>query len=332
MAGISTPALAAAVSEAGGLGALGIGASSANAARKMIQETRALTSRAFNVNLFCHAPARTNPSVDAAWIARTSALFARFGAAPPAHLNEIYPSFRSDDAMLAMLLDEQPALISFHFGLPEATQLKALRETGAVLIATATSMAEARAIEAAGIDGIVAQGWEAGGHRGMFDPSAEDARLSTEALTRALVAQVSLPVVAAGGVMDGTEIRRALSWGAVAAQLGTAFLACPEAASDAGYRARLSKGGETVMTAAISGRPARSLRNAFTDWGTNVAPHAIPDYPRAYDLGKALNAAAIAQGDTRFGAQWSGMGVEQLRSLPTDALMAALARELAEVV
>ncbi|WP_297442599.1 nitronate monooxygenase family protein, partial [Acidocella sp.] len=194
--------------------------------------------------------------------------------------------------------------------------------------ATATSLDEAQQAARAGIDALIAQGYEAGGHRGLFDEHAPDARLPTATLTRLLVTRTSLPVIAAGGIMDGAGIKAALALGAVAAQLGTAFIACPESAADAAYRAALRAQPATVMTRAISGRPARCLANGFTAWGqaTPVPPAA---YPLAYDAGKALNAAAKAKGETSYGAQWAGQGVAMARALPAGALMAELARELA---
>lgn len=327
MAGVSTPAMAAAVSEAGGLGALGLGAANAQAAARMIAETRALTARPFNANFFCHQPARRDAALESAWIARATPLFDRFGATPPAALHEIYASLRDDDAMLAMLVETRPAVVSFHFGLPRPDQIAALRDTGALLIASATSLAEAQVIAQAGLDAIVAQGWQAGGHRGIFEPDGPDDRLDTEALTRLLSREQALPVIAAGGLMDGADIRRALDWGAVAAQMGTAFVACLESAADAAYRARLLQGGDTVMTRAISGRPARCLTNGFTDWTAPVRNDEIPAYPCCYDLGKALNAAARAAGETGFGAQWSGSEASRARSLPVPQLMVELAAE-----
>ncbi|WP_084398141.1 NAD(P)H-dependent flavin oxidoreductase [Henriciella aquimarina] len=329
MAGVSTPAMAAAVSEAGGLGALGLGAATPEKARAAISKTQALTARPFNVNLFCHAPAHRDTKVEQTWIDRAAPLFARFETSAPTSLREIYTSFRENDAMLEVLLETRPAVVSFHFGLPTAKQIEALRTTGARLIACATSLEEAQAIEAAGLDAVIAQGWSAGGHRGIFDPGSRDRKLSTEALTRELVAKTSLPVIAAGGIMDGADIRTALAdWGAVAAQLGTAFVACPESAADDAYRARMEAGGETIMTSAISGRPARCLSNAFTAWGRDADPAAIPAYPCAYDLGKALNAAAKAKGEIGFGAQWAGEGVALARPLPAADLVTTLAKEL----
>jgi nitronate monooxygenase len=328
MVGVSTPELAAAVSNAGGLGSIGVGATDATSARAMIEATRAQTGRAFNVNLFVHATPRADQAREEGWLQALRPIFQRFGAAPPASLRTIYTSFADDDEMLAMLVETAPPVVSFHFGLPSADRLAALKNVGCVLIASATSLAEARLIEAAGVEMVVAQGWEAGGHRGMFDPSAHDDELGTFALTRILVAQTNLPVIAAGGIMDGRGIRAALALGAVAAQLGTAFIACPESSADDGYRKALS--GEsalhTVMTRAISGRPARCLANHFTRWGAE-APLDAPDYPVAYDAGKALNAAAKATGEYGFGAQWAGQGAPLLRPMPAAALVELLWRE-----
>lgn len=328
MAGVSTPQLAAAVSNAGGLGSMGLGATDAAGARAMIDEVRALTNRAFNVNLFVHAPAVANQAREAAWLDALRPLFARYGAEPPRELGAPYRSFAQDDDMLAALVALAPPVVSFHFGLPDAERIAALKSVGCVLMATATSLAEADAIAQAGIDAIVAQGFEAGGHRGVFDTDAVDDRLATLALTRLLVARGGLPVIAAGGIMDGRGVRAALDLGAVAAQLGTAFIACPESAADATYRQALSGSGaeHTVMTSAISGRPARCLDNLFTCWAADVALP-IPDYPLAYDAGKAMNAAAKAAGEGGYGAHWAGQGAPLIRALPAAELVARLCQE-----
>ena len=330
MAGVSSPAMAAAVSESGGMGSLGVGAMNAAKAREAIHQFRKKNTGPLNVNVFVHQPARANAQKEAAWIERLRPQFERVGAAPPAALHEIYTSFLSDSDMLAMLVEERPKAVSFHFGLPPRPQVEALHSAGIVLLATATNLDEAKAIEAAGIDAIVAQGYEAGGHRGMFDPDVEDSRLGTLALTRVLVQQVGLPVIAAGGIMDGAAIAAALSLGASAVQMGTAFIATDESLADAGYRERLFSDAayHTIMTRAISGRPARSLANDFTRLGSVVSDDSIPDYPTAYDAGKALNAAGKAAGQTGYGAQWAGQGAPLARAMPTRALMQALKSEL----
>jgi nitronate monooxygenase len=222
--------------------------------------------------------------------------------------------------------------VSLHFGLPSAERIRALRDAGIVLLATATNVAEGRAIAKAGVHAVVAQGYEAGGHRGVFDPDAEDDCLGTLALTRVLVRELDVPVVAAGGIMDGAGIAAVLRLGASAAQLGTVFISCVESSADAGYREALAgdAANHTVMTRAISGRPARCLRNRFTALGTGVSPGQIPAYPIAYDAGKALNAAAKTAHEAGYGAQWAGQGAPLARKLPAAELVAALARELTQ--
>lgn len=333
MAGVSTPALAAAVSNAGGLGSIGVGATDAGGARRMIAELRARLDRdaAFNVNLFVHRRAAADHTRERLWLEGLAPSFAAFEAEPPPVLRTIYTSFRDDPAMLTMLAEVAPPVVSFHFGVPPAGAVALLRARGIYLMATATNGDEARALEAAGVDAIVAQGIEAGGHRGVFDPAAPDDALGTMALVRLLGRATRLPVVAAGGIMDGAGVAAALRLGAVAAQLGTAFIACPESAADAGYRAALAGPGadHTVMTSLISGRPARALANRFTRLHDDLAGRVPPDYPIAYDAGKALHAAATARGEHGFGAHWAGQGAPLARAMPAARLVAALMREVA---
>jgi nitronate monooxygenase len=330
MAGTDTPALAAAVSNAGGLGSLGVGAASAEGARRMIAAFRALSARSLNVNVFCHQPARLDARVESAWIERLRPEFARFGATPPAHLTEIYRSFVEDDDMLAVLLQEKPKVVSFHFGIPAPERVGALRDAGIILLASATNPNEAQAVADAGIHAVVAQGYEAGGHRGVFNPDTPDSHLGTIALTRLLVRQLDIPVIAAGGIMDGAGLAAVLHLGAAAAQLGTAFVPSPQSAADDGYRAALASGAahHTVMTAGISGRPARCLSNRFTALVADVSAREIPAYPVAYNAGKALNAAAKAKGEPGYGAQWAGQGAPLARSLPAAELIGTLIEEM----
>ena len=330
MAGVSTPLLAASVSEAGGLGSIAVGATEAASARAMIQELRSRTDRAFNVNLFVHGRAKADPDREAAWLAWLAPLFAEFGVEPPTALHTIYTSFADDPDMLAMLLEVAPPVVSFHFGLPSTDALSALRSRGIFLMATATCLEEAGAIKAAGIDAIVAQGIEAGGHRGIFDPAKPDDALGTVALTRMLVRKAGLPIIAAGGIMDGAGIAAMLDLGAVATQLGTAFIACPESAADEGYRAALKGPGayHTTLTSLISGRPARALANRFTALQDQLGGPLPPDYPIAYDAGKALHAEAKAQGEHGFGPQWAGQGSPLIRAMPAAQLVRILREEL----
>ena len=332
MAGVSSPAMAAAVSNAGALGSIGVGATDAAGARAMVAAFRQRSVRALNVNVFCHRPAEAENTLTAAWLERLRPHFEQFGAQAPLGLKAPYLSFVEDAAMLAALLADKPRIVSFHFGLPSAARMRALREAGIALLASATSVAEGRALANAGVHAVVAQGYEAGGHRGVFDPDADDDRLATMALTRLLVRHLDVPVIAAGGIMDGAGIAAALRLGASAAQLGTAFIACPESYADAGYRAALASdaANHTVMTRAISGRPARCLPNRFTVLGANVSPRQIPSYPVAYGAGKALNVAAQAAHEAGYGAYWAGQGAPLARALPAAELVAVLAAELRE--
>lgn len=330
MAGVVSPVMAAAATMAGALGSIGAGATDAAGAQAMIAEVRARTSGPFNVNLFCHRPAIANAEVEAAWIEQFRPEFERFGASPPKRLTEPYRSFAVDDEMLKMLLIERPPVISFHFGLPSKEIIRALRNAGIRLLASVTSIAEAQSVAATGMDAVIAQGWEAGGHRGVFDPDFPDDQTRTGDLVRQLVAEIDLPVIAAGGIMDGAGIAAALALGAVAVQMGTAFIACDESLADSGYRKALAEAAisGTVMTRAISGRPARSLSNSFTNLGAAIPDNAVPSYPIAYDLGKALNLAAKARGEHGFGAQWAGEGAAHSRPMSTAQLVATLAVEL----
>jgi nitronate monooxygenase len=330
MAGTSSPAMAAAVSNAGALGSIGFGSTNAAGARKMMAEIRERSNRPFNANVFCHRPARPDAAVESAWIERLRSRFEQFGATPPAALREVNKSFQVDDDMLAALLADRPEVVSFHFGVPPAERIRALKQAGIVLFGSATNLAEGRALAAAGIDAVVAQGYEAGGHRGIFDPGGEDTRLGTVALTRLLARELPVPVIAAGGIMDGAGVAAMLRLGAAAAQLGTAFIGCAESLADEGYRARLfsEAAHHTVMTRVISGRPARCLANSFTAFGAAVAPEEIPSYPITYDAGTALIGAAKAAGDTSYGAQWAGQGAPLARAMGAAELVRVLAEEM----
>ena len=330
MAGTSTPAMAAAVSNAGALGSIAVGAVNAAGARSMIDTLRGLTQRPFNVNVFSHRPARAHPERERAWLAALEPIFERFGAEPPTSIGEIYTSFVNDQPMLKLLLEVRPAVVSFHFGLPPTPVIAALKQSGIILFSTATTLAEATSAVDAGVDAIVAQGYEAGGHRGVFDPAVPDSQLGVVALTRLLVSKVPVPVIAAGGIMDGAGIAAMLALGAQAAQLGTAFIGCPESSADGFHRATLLGPGAyaTEMTSFISGRPARCLPNQFTHLKPLLGRLELPDYPIVYDAGKALATAARARGEGGFGAQWAGQGAPLARVMPAADLVRVLTKEL----
>lgn len=330
MAVVSTPALAAAVSEAGGLGSLALGASSVEQARQLIAQTQALTDKAFNVNVFCHLTPKRSQKNEQAWVDYLSPQFSQFNTQPPEQLGEIYLSFLDNPEMLALFLEMKPPVVSFHFNVPSVEVINQLKAQGIYTMAAATNLQEAQAIEKSGIDAIVAQGIEAGGHRGMFDVQAADDELTTQELVKLLAQHTHLPIIATGGIMNGQYIKVALDNGAAAAQLGTAFLLCPESATNAGYRANLKQqtADNTTLTSAISGRPARGIVNSFIETGAQYDLNKLPDYPIAYDVGKQLNAAATKSGSDEYAAHWAGQNVAKVREMPAAELVKTLVKEL----
>jgi len=323
MAGVSTPALAAAVSNAGALGSVAVGAMSAEAGRDAILETARLTSQPFGVNLFTHKETAPDPARESAWLMTLAPYFKAFDAEPPKTIQAPYASFVGNDALLDVLLETKPDVISFHFGLPGADQIKALKTIPSLLAVSVTSKEEAQLALEAGMDFIVAQGIEAGGHRGIFGDT--DPEIRTFDLLKSC-ASLGLPVVAAGGLMTGADIKAALAAGAAAAQLGTAFVPCPEASTGDAYRQALLTATEesTAITKAISGRPARGLKNRFMKLESSL----LPEYPTAYAAGKALIAAAASKGSTDFSVMWAGTGAHKSRALPAAELVQTLVDEM----
>ncbi|BEJ13000.1 hypothetical protein CspHIS471_0301740 [Cutaneotrichosporon sp. HIS471] len=333
MAGTATPAMAVAVSNAGGLGSVGLGSGDAEAGRKVIRAIREGTDKPFNVNLFVHEPFISDPARDSAWCKYLAPEFDKYGVPAPSALKTLYGTLKTDKAMLAMLLEEKPPVVSFHFGLPPPEAIKALKNYGAVLLASATSLEEAKACEAAGVDAVVAQGYEAGGHRGIFDPNGPDDQLSTASLVSLLTKSIGVPVIAAGGIMDGAGINAYLGLGAAAAQLGTAFIDTTESAAPQAHRKALKEGGQhTRLVAAISGRPARSVESNWTRLLDQIAKDGvqIAGYPNAYDLAKQLHGAASAKGDQAWGPFWAGQGAPLARQMGAAELVETLLKEMKE--
>lgn len=330
MAGTSTPQLAAAVSRAGALGSIGLGACNVEQARAQIEQTQQLTQAPFNVNLFCHHNGQHDSAREAAWLQYLAPEFAKFGAQPPQRLHNIYASAVGNGPLQSMVLQQRPAVVSFHFGLPEPHFIDALRRAGCLTLACATSLEEALDIERAGIDVVVAQGMEAGGHRGVFDP-AHDQCMGTLGLVQLLVRHTRLPVVAAGGIMDGAGIAAALQLGACGVQMGTAFVLCPESNASAAYRAALQSPSSlrTALTSAISGRPARGLVSRLHQLGQAYG-QPLPDYPMVYDAAKALHQVASAQGCHDYAPFWAGQGAALGRAMPAAQLVKTLGQELRE--
>jgi nitronate monooxygenase len=320
--GPDTPALAAAVGEAGGLGSLGCGYLSPSQIDGLVADYRARSRRPVALNLFV----RDDPPPDAGAAARVTPILddirRELGLPTPP---EPKPS-PSYPAQLEAVLRARPRVFSFTFGQPAPTDVARLRAAGILVVGTATSLDEGEALVALGVDAICAQGSEAGGHRGTFIGRAEDALVGTLALTRQLVARLPLPILAAGGIMDGAGIRAALALGASAAQLGTAFLLCPEAGTHPAHRAALQSPAarQTVVTRAFSGRAARGIANRFTQLFEAVA--AAP-FPQQQSLTADLRAAAAKQARTDLMQLWAGQAAALVRTLPAAELMHALVTE-----
>ena len=335
MAGVSTPELAAAVSNAGGLGALGLGASDWESAAKQVSAFRALSEGPLHLNFFCHGEPERNSTMETAWISRFSSEFAALKATLPNSLKNPYTSAKDDLQIIDFAIEYRPELISFHFGLPNKLILNALRKLDIPILISVTNLDDAALALNTGVDGLIAQGIEAGGHRGTFDPSSDydfsSNVLTTLELVKELRGLTTFPIVAAGGVMSGADAARMLSAGADAVQLGSAFLLCPESAANADYRdqIRTARGSSTVVTRAISGRAARGISNKVTTLDDKANKQDVPPYPITYDLSKRLNALALEQQGSGYGAYWAGTGIGQARELPASDLIDKLIEELA---
>jgi nitronate monooxygenase len=323
MAGHVGAELAAAVSEAGGLGALGCAAMAPEQARAEIANVRRLTKKPLHVNFFCHEPPHGD---DAAWRARLSAYYGELGLDRDARVDA--PS-RSpfDEAMCDVVVEAKVDLVSFHFGLPDPRLLERVKRAGSRVASTATTVAEARWLEARGCDAIIAQGFEAGGHRGMFLGLDVSTQVGTLALVPQVVDAVRLPVIAAGGVADGRGVAAVLALGASAAQVGTAYLQCPEATVSPVHRAALAGAGDdaTAVTNVFTGRPARAIVNRAV---REVGPLAdAPQFPIAANAILPLRRAAEARGSSDFTSMWSGQAVRLARSEPAAEVTRRLAAE-----
>ena len=324
--GPSTPELVAAVSNAGGLGSLGAPYLTPEQILNAVRRVRALTEKPFAVNLFAGAYL-TETAVDPApMLALLGEAHAAPGLPPP-----VLPVLPPDPfpAQLAAVLEARPPIFSFTFGIPKPQDIARLRARDIAIVGTATTVDEARHLAAAGVDGILAQGAEAGAHRGTFSGSFEASMIPTLELVRRISSVTSLPVIASGGLMDGGDISAALKAGAAAAALGTAFLACPESGASETYKQAVlaARSDTTVVTRAFSGRPARGIANAFI---AKLRTHeaAILPYPLQNALTRAMRAAAAQRGESGFLSLWAGTGVGRARSLPAGELLKRLAAEI----
>jgi nitronate monooxygenase len=320
-----TPELAAAVSNAGGLGAWGGGYAKPDEIAATIRRMRQLTSRPFNINLFAggyHANHDIDPQP---MLELVGAAHARLGLPPP-----ILPPAPENpfDDQLAAVLEEHPPVFSFTFGIPSSAQIAALKDRGIAIIGTATTAEEARRLAQAGVDAVAAQGAEAGAHRGTFAAPFDESMVPLATLVREIRESVKLPVVASGGLMDGHDVAACRKAGADAVQLGTAFLPCPESGAPPVYKRALveAKYDTTVITRAFSGRPARGLTNAFIAMVAGKE-HSILPFRQQNDLTRPMRNAAGQQGVAGFISLWAGQGVARSRAMPAADLVAALLKE-----
>ncbi|MCX5396952.1 nitronate monooxygenase [Streptomyces sp. NBC_00102] len=328
--GPSSPQLVAAVAEAGGLGFLAAGYKTADAMRHEIEQVRAATGGAFGVNLFMPQPALADPAAVAAYQAYRGSLAAE-AATYGTPLGDPGAGGGDDawDTKVAALLAEPVPVVSFTFGCPTRDTLDAFARAGTYTIVTVTTAEEARDAQWAGADAVCAQGIEAGGHQSTHhdDPRADHTGIGLLSLITQVRETVDIPVVAAGGMMRGAQIAAALTAGADAAQLGTAFLACPESGAHPLHKQALTSPMfvRTALTRAFSGRPARSLVNRFV---REHGPDAPAAYPQVHHVTSGLRGAAARAGDAQGMALWAGQGHRMARELPAGELVELLAAEL----
>lgn len=324
MSGLTPPALAAAVCNAGGLGSIGCASLTTAAVREQVTALRQTTNRPFNVNFFIHQRPRYDPTAAARVRSKLAPYFDEFGLGPAPEPNEPFPTF--DEERLDLVTELRPPVVSFHFGLPEPAMVRRIKEAGCIILSSATTVAEARSLEARGADVIIAQGFEAGGHRGSFSDSPGVGMVGTMALVPQVVDAVRVPVIAAGGIADGRGLAAAFALGASGAQLGTAFLGCPEAPVMPLYRSQLRSAADdgTELTRAFTGRPARALRNRFI---TEMADVEALDFPLQASVVGPLWRVPSDEGRAAFMPFWAGQAASLMRELPADQLVAKLVAE-----
>src|ERR1700692_1675380 len=327
MAGAMDTDLAIAVAQAGGLGSLPVAMLDEQKMRAQIAIFRAATTKPINLNFFVHKPPALNNAREHAWREKLKPYYIEFGIDPAA---PVPSSNRTpfDVALCAAVEEIKPEVVSFHYGLPEAALLRRVEDAGCVVMSSATTVPEACWLEANGCDAVIAQGYEAGGHRGMFLTENLAAQIGTFALVPQIVDAVKLPVIAAGGVADARGIAAALALGASGAQLGTAYLFCPESKILAPHRAALKAARDdgTVLTNVMTGRPARGFVNRVM---RELGPFndIAPEFPLAAGALAPLHAKARVQGSGDFSSMWAGQAASLGRELPARDLTAKLANE-----
>ncbi len=325
MAGVQDAQLALAVSNAGGLGSLPCAMLSPDGIRHELEAIAAGTSRPYNVNFFCHTIPAPDPGREAAWRRTLRPYYDELGldaGSVPAGPGRAPFSHDAADVLSAF----KPPVVSFHFGLPEPDLVQRVRSWGSKILASATTLDEARWLEARGVDAIVAQGFEAGGHRGIFLSDDLTTQVGTIALVRQIVKAVHVPVIAAGGIADAAGVAAALALGAAGVQIGTAYLLCPEATTSVVHRAALTGDGSrhTAVTNLFTGRPARGIVNRLM---REIGPMnaAAPPFPLATAAIAPLRSHAEAQGRGDFSPLWGGQNATGCRDVPAGELTRQLA-------
>jgi nitronate monooxygenase len=330
MAGSTTVELVAAVSNAGGIGSMGYSETPTETIRQDTEKIRKLTDKPFNLNFFAHDTPASKADVVESARQRLRPFYSEVGLSEiPQDVSK--PLLTFTEERLELLLDIKPPLVSFHFGLPGSDAIESLKEAGCRILCSATTTAEAVVLEQSGVDIIVAQGWEAGGHRGSFDVNHDDHGVGVMALVPQIVDAVNIPVIAAGGIADGRGIAAAFMLGASGVQMGTAFLSCPEAnVSDVHLAAiRNARDDDTRLTKAFSGRPARARRNDFIE---SIAAQRLPlpDFPTMYTLSDPLSKASDDKLDFRF--LLYGQAAALNREMPAAELVRTLVTEAQNLV
>ncbi len=322
--GATTPALVAAVSDAGAMGWMGAGYMPAAEIQKAVTAIRQATQKPFGINLFV-PETRSQGATLAEAAARLQPYRQALGLGSSSLPTKFAEPF---DAQIAAVLEAKPAAFGFTFGIPDAAILHEMRRRKIMIFGTATTVGEAVALEKAGVDVVVAQGAEAGAHRGTFAVPHEVGLVGLMALVPQVASAVKLPVIAAGGIMDGRGVAASLVLGAAGAMLGTAFLGCPEAGISDPYRRALQQGQDdgTALTRVFSGKPARGLRNRFM---AEMADAPIAAYPQQHTLTRDIRAAAAKANDPGLLSLWAGQGVGLMRTLPAAKLVRQLAEETA---
>ena len=328
MAGSQGSAMTIAVSSAGGLGSLPCAMLGPDAMRAELAAIRSQSSKPFNVNFFCHTTPAPDAAREAKWKAALAPYYREFGIDPdqaPAG-----PQRRPFNAEAADVLSEfEPAVVSFHFGLPSADLVARVQSWGSKVLSSATTLDEALWLEARGVDAIIAQGVEAGGHRGIFLTDDLAAQPGTSALVSQIVARVKVPVIAAGGIANAVDVAAAIKLGAAAVQIGTAYLLCPEATTSAVHRAALKSDAarHTELTNVFTGRPARAIVNRLM---REHGPfnHEAPPFPLAAAAVMPLRAKAESQGSGDFSPLWSGTNPSGCKEISASRLTLELAADL----